>query len=275
MRVHREDHVLAQLRLVALADLRPFDHRHPDRVAGHVPEGEAAVEEALRDGAVDVVSGCAVLERAPRRVVVLLVRLHHLRALGTRRAGADRARDLDPVAADTGYLERRQHHVARLDRVVAGDLELRQSGAAVADEHHVHRQTATALLDEVLLAVREDLALALAGREMLEEDPEALGVDADAVAHGLELELALDGTRVIELDVPRHDLRGAVQRTVVAHGHHVVEAVDADALAPNLVGEPFARLVDEDLLVDPRRSVLPDVRRLTREDDRRLALARQ
>ena len=162
-----------------------------------------------------------------------------------------------------------------LDRVVAGDLELRQSGAAVADEHHVHRQAAAALLDEVLLAVREDLALALAGREVLEEDPEALGVDADAVAHRLELELALDGTRVIELDVPRHDLRGAVQRAIVAHGHHVVEAVDADALAPNLVGEPFARRVDEDLLVDPRRSVLADVRRLAREDDRRLALARQ
>ena len=56
--------------------------------------------------------------------------------------------------------------------------------------------------------MREDLALGLARRELLEEDPEALGVDADAVADGVELELALHRARVVELDVPRHELGG-------------------------------------------------------------------
>ena len=191
VRVHGEDHVRLQLRLVALADLRPFDHRHADRVPGDVAELEAAVDEALRDNAVHVVRRRAVVQRCARRVVVLDVRVHHLLRLVARLRGADRARDLDPVAARTGDLERRQHHVGLLDPVVARDLELGQRRAGVADEHHVHRQAAAALLDEVLLAVRQDLALALPRLEVLEEDPEPLGVDADAVANGLELELAL------------------------------------------------------------------------------------
>src|SRR3954452_4420841 len=55
VRMHREDHVLGELGLDALADLRELDHRHPDRVPGHVAEVVAAVGESLRHGAVDVV----------------------------------------------------------------------------------------------------------------------------------------------------------------------------------------------------------------------------
>ena len=55
VRVHREDHVRGELGLDALADLRVLDHRHPDRVAGHVAEVVAALGEAGRDRAVDVV----------------------------------------------------------------------------------------------------------------------------------------------------------------------------------------------------------------------------
>ena len=58
----------------------------------------------------------------------------------------------------------------------------------------------------------------------------------------------------------------------VAHGHHVVEPVDADALAADLVGDPVARPVDEHLLVDPRRPVLAHVAGLRREHDRRVAV---
>ena len=76
-------------------------------------------------------------------------------------------------------------------------------------------------------------------------------------------------------DVPVDELGSAVERGVVAHRHHVVEAVDADALAAHLIGEPLAGAVDEHLLVDPRRAVLADVARLAREDDRRLAVDRQ
>src|SRR5580765_2608861 len=48
-------------------------------------------------------------------------------------------------------------------------------------------------------------------------------------------------------------------RAVVADGHHVIEPVDADALAAHAVCEPVARGVDEHLVLDPRRTVLADV----------------
>ena len=51
----------------------------------------------------------------------------------------------------------------------------------------------------------------------------------------------------------------ACERGEVAHRHHVVEPEDADALAAHAVGEPLAGAVDEHLLVDPRRPVLADV----------------
>ena len=121
----------------------------------------------------------------------------------------------------------------------------------------------------------EHLALRLARREVLEEHPEALGVDAHAVAHRLELELRLDHPRVIERNVPRDELASVADRRVVAYRHHVVEPVDGDALAAHPVGDPLAGPVDEHLLVDPRRPVLADIARLAREDDRRLGVDRE
>src|SRR5579884_4411519 len=102
------------------------------------------------------------------------------------------------MAAGTGDLERRQHHVRRRDAAAARDLELRQRGTVGADEHHVHRQPAAAFLHEVPFTLCEDLPLRTAGREVLEEDPEALLVDARSVAYGLDLEVALDGARMVE-----------------------------------------------------------------------------
>ena len=160
-------------------------------------------------------TSCAVApsrSAAARGVEVLLVGLHHLLRLVARLAGADRARDLDPVAARPGDLERRQHHVGRPEPRAPATLNSGSAEPFSPDEHHVHRLAAAALRDEVLLARREHLALGAARRERLEEDPEALDVDAHALAHRVELEVALDGARVVERDVPRDELGRRVER---------------------------------------------------------------
>src|SRR5437868_6232397 len=68
VRMHREHHVLAQLRLDPFADLRMLDHRHADRVARHVPEVVAALAKPVRDGAVDIVRGGARFQCRLRRI---------------------------------------------------------------------------------------------------------------------------------------------------------------------------------------------------------------
>jgi xanthine dehydrogenase accessory factor len=63
VRVHREDHVRAELGLDPLADLRMLDHRHPDRVARDVAEVVAAVGETFRNSPVRIVRGGARTKR--------------------------------------------------------------------------------------------------------------------------------------------------------------------------------------------------------------------
>src|SRR5258707_928152 len=87
---------------------------------------------------------------------------------------------------------------AALLRPPARNLELGQRSAVLAHEDHVHRLPAAAFFDEVLLRRRKDLALRAAGLERLEEAPEALRVDPDAVADGGELVVALDGPCMVE-----------------------------------------------------------------------------
>ena len=264
--MHREDHVRGELGLDALAYLRVLDHRHPDRVAGHVAEVIAALREAGRDRAMDVVRGRTRPERRLRDRVVLLVRLEHPLHLAARRA--EGARDLDPVAARPGDLERRDRELAE-DRVVARDRELG------ADEHHVHRQPPAAALDEEPLGRREHLGRVAAGRPGVAEGVEARDVDLHALAHRRELGLGLDRAREVELLVPGDELGGFGEGGVVAHRHHVVEPVRADPLTAQPLGQPLPRPVGEDLLGDLGVAVLADVARLGREDDRRLALARE
>ena len=107
-------------------------------------------------------------------------------------------------------------------------------------------------------------------------DLEATLVDPHRVAHRHELGLALDGPREIELDVEWDEIE-PVERLVVAHGHDVVEAVDAD-LPPAgpacVVGDVRARTRVKDLL-ERRGGVFPDVPGLGREHDERLAVGRQ
>ena len=140
---------------------------------------------------------------------------------------------------------------------------------SVPGEHHVHRQPPAALGDEPLLGRGHHLGGAAARLVGLEEDLEAALVDADGVAHRLELGLALHGAREVELDVEGNELE-PVERGAVAHGHDVVEAVDADApppRSPRPVRDVLAGAVVEHLL-DLGRAVLADVARLAREDDR-------
>ena len=104
-----------------------------------------------------------------------------------------------------------------------------------------------------------------------EERLEAVLVDPDAFAHRLELGLALDRAREVELGVEGDELE-ALEGTEVAHGHDVVEPVDADPLPAAVAGggrDVLARPIVEDLL-ELGGAVLADVARLAREDDLRL-----
>src|ERR671937_1012303 len=215
----------------------------------------------------EIVRRRARTPRPPRRLVVLFVGLEHPQRFRARLARADRPGDLDPVPSRAGDLERRQYHVSGRDRPRAGDLELRQCRAALPDEHHVHRRAAAAARHEVLLAEREELLLDASWLECLEEDPEAFGVDARALADRIKLFLALDGSREVEADVPPNELACALERLVVADRHDVVEPVNTDPLPPKPVGQPVSGPVGEYLVLDQGRAVLADVPGLTREDD--------
>ncbi len=108
-----------------------------------------------------------------------------------------------------------------------------------------------------------------------EERPEAFGIDAHRVPHGFDLLGALDGACQVEFDVERNELHAQVRGLEVSDRHHVVEAVNAHTLRGQAVADVFAGALGEDLILDPRRPVLPDVACLGREDDRRVTLARQ
>src|SRR3954471_5542317 len=98
-------------------------------MSGDVAEVETALEEALRNRSMRVAGGLPRAERRRGGRVVLLVGVQHPLRVVARHTGADGPRDLDPVAAGPGDLERRQHAVGRLEAPRAGDLELRQRGA--------------------------------------------------------------------------------------------------------------------------------------------------
>ena len=165
-----------------------------------------------------------------------------------------------------GDLERREHEVAER-RLLLRDPELGP------DQDHVHRQPAAAALDEELLGGRHHLGRRPPRLVRGEERLEAVLVDPDALAHRLELGVALDRPREVELGVERDEVE-ALEGAEVAHGHDVVEPVDADALPAAVARgrrDLLARPVVEDLL-ELRRPVLADVARLGREDDLRLAV---
>ena len=143
------------------------------------------------------------------------------------------------------------------------------------DQDHVHRQPPAAALDEELLGRRHHLGRRLPRLVRGEERLEAVLVDPDALAHRLQLGVALDRAREVELGVEGDEVE-ALEGAEVAHGHDVVEPVDADpppAAVARRRGDLLAGPVVEDLL-ELRRPVLADVARLGREDDLRLAVRR-
>ena len=147
-----------------------------------------------------------------------------------------------------------------------------------ARQDHVHRQPPAALGDEPLLRRRHHLRRGLPGRVALEEDLEPALVDPDRVAHRLDLRVALHRPREVELDVEGDHLHAVDRRepVVVANGHHVVEAVDADpppALVLRAPGDVLSGAIVEHLL-ETGRPVLADVARLGGEDDRGVAVRR-
>ncbi len=130
-----------------------------------------------------------------------------------------------------------------------------------------------ALGDEVPLRRRHDLGRRAARRVRVRPELEAAVVDPHRVAHARELGLALDRAGEVELDVEGDDLE-AFEGPVVADRHHVVEAVDADALPPGVLREGGDRRTGLriEALLDQGRAVLADVARLRREDDERVAV---
>src|SRR5437870_488443 len=91
-------------------------------------------------------------------------------------------------------LQGRDAEVAQ-DRVLPSNCELG------AHQHHVHGQPAAALLHEQPLGWSKNLRRRLSRTVRIEEDPEALGIDPNRVAHGFDLSRALDRACEIELDV--------------------------------------------------------------------------
>ena len=183
------------------------------------------------------------------------------------------------MAARPGDLERVQQQVVGGDRPLrVGDAELGGRGAVRAPHDHVHRLAPGAPAHEELLGDRHQLGLRAPGLVGLVDGPEAGLVDRHALAHELELLVALDRARDVEGDLEVEQLERALgERAVVAHGHHVVEAVDgepADALRAQVVADPCPGMLGEDRVVDPAVGVVADPARLAREDrdrDRRRA----
>ena len=228
--------------LVALADLRELDHRHPDRVARDVAEPEAAVEEALRDGAVDVVRGRAGAHRRLRRLEVLLVGLEHpLRVVARLAAGRSRARP-----RPSGRPARRPRATAARSRSRrpasrAGDPELgrappRSSPSSTMSIVSRPQPCATKYSSHGARISRSVLPGSKCSRKI--QKPSVLMRTLSRTDSSSSV--ALDRARVVERDVPGDELDGAVERRVVAHRHHVVEAVDADALPAAHAARPRA-----------------------------------
>src|SRR5439155_3388407 len=100
------------------------------------------------------------------------------------------------------------------------------------------------------------------------------GVDPYALAHRRQLLLALNRASQVEADVPGNELARGFERAIIADRHHVIEPVDAHPFSSELVRKPVSGPLGEHLLLDQGRSMLADIARLAREDDRRLAVAR-
>src|SRR6266508_632638 len=220
----------------------------------------------------NVVRGGAGAHRFSRGCGVLLVALRPGERLLARLAGAEGPGELDPVAARGSDLEAVEEKVVPFDAAGRGRvLELRAGRAFGAREHHVHRRAVGAEGREVPLGLSHYVGFGDADVVHRERGANAVLVQAEALAHRLELLLALHRAGGVEALVPR--LGDLGERAMVAHRHHVVEPIDAEALpVARAFADPLTGVLGEDLVLDPRLGVVADPAGLLGEDDRRVAL---
>ena len=157
-------------------------------------------------------------------------------------------------------------------RVWLGCLNSGPAAPCCAGQHHVHRRPPGAAGGEDALGLAHHLGLGLADLVGGERGADSVLVQPEALLDRGELLLGLDRPGGVEALVPRNGDVG--ERPVVAHGHHVVEPVDADLPEP-AVGDPLAGVLGEDLVLDPGLAVVADPPRLLREDHGRVALDRE
>ena len=151
-----------------------------------------------------------------------------------------------------------------------------RSRTPAPDEHHVHRQPAAALARRRPARRSHHLArrtAGLVGRRETPRSPRSL-IRTLSRTDSSSASLFTARARSNSL-VERHGLE-SLQRPEVAHGHHIVEPVDADAAPAGLACARWrsARRAGVEDLLDPCRAVLADVASLGREDDERLAVGR-
>ena len=260
VRVHREDHVLERSSVSSPSPI--FGNSIiviPIEWPVTWPSVKPRSTKPFETARVHVVRGRAVVQRAraprrstPRRPPSSAATRRSARPGRSRARPRPSGRPTPATSSDGSTMS-----VAPNGRE-PGDLELRQRGAVLARRapcpSSCGRSPARRSSSSHGASISRSV---LARRELLEEHPEALGVDAHALAHRLELEARSSRRARGRTRRPTRRARRAVSSAVKSRtGHHVVEPEDADALAAHAVGEPLAGAVDEHLLVDPRRPVL-------------------
>src|SRR5215831_1593155 len=188
------------------------------------------------------------------------------------------ARKFDPVAARAGDFERIEKKVVGGDLAVSGDLEKGVGFSVLAGEQNVHHARAGAASEESLNGRRHDLGLGFAGFVGGDESPEAIDDDAHCIANLRQFFFALDSTRHVKFAVETDEFKSGLGKlAIVAHGHHEIETVRADAF-PLVVGDaiaqPLAGDFRPDLILHPWLLLVADPAGFAGKDEGGLAIER-
>ena len=146
-------------------------------------------------------------------------------ALGCPRA--DRPRELDPVAAGTGDLERVQQQVVAGDGAARRELELRRRRARRARRAPCPSSCGRSRGGEDLLGLGHQLGLGVPtsyAASTAQKPASLIRMLSRTSSSSSSLLTARARSNLVEGD----ELEALGQRAVVAHSHHVVEPVDAD-----------------------------------------------
>ncbi len=208
-------------------------------------------------------TSCAV---APGRIAVRRPRGTPRRprtCAGSRRRHADRARDLHPVHPRPGDLERRDAKSPS-----TGSLRAIANSAPTSTMFIVSRPQPRSTKSSSAGAIT---SAAVCPARTPRGTPRSLPVDADPLAHRLDLELALHCPREIELEVEGHD--SSPERARSPGPPSRSPARTRRRAAPvRARAQRCTRRADRRTPVSIRRPMLADVARFGREDDLRLAV---